>query len=243
MDPTSRSASPSQPRGSRPKSTAPMSATAQRRRQRSDEILRATRSLFDAAGVRDAQIEDIARAVGINRAIIYRHFTGKEELFALTLVSYLDEIQSRMRAADDETQTPPERLRLICGAFLDYGEQYPAFVDCALTLLRTPGTELMNDVAEGAMFRLGRAISGALRALVDVLDAGSKSGDFQVDDAQLLANVLYTQALGGLQLARLRLVVSESSPGLPEVQSVSFDVVREYLLQAAIAMATGVPKS
>ena len=58
-------------------------------------IIAATRGLFDERGVRDAQIEDIARAVGINRAIVYRHFTGKEELFALTLVGYLDELRAR----------------------------------------------------------------------------------------------------------------------------------------------------
>ena len=67
-----------------------------RRRAREREILDATRALFDARGVRDAQIEDIARAVGVNRAIIYRHFTGKEELFALTLVGYLDDLEARL---------------------------------------------------------------------------------------------------------------------------------------------------
>ena len=61
-------------------------AAAARRRAREQEIIAATRALFDQRGVRDAQIEDIAQAVGINRAIVYRHFTGKEELFALTLV-------------------------------------------------------------------------------------------------------------------------------------------------------------
>ena len=66
---------------------------------REREILDATRELFDARGVRDAQIEDIARAVGVNRAIIYRHFTGKEELFALTLVGYLDDLEARLAAA------------------------------------------------------------------------------------------------------------------------------------------------
>ena len=45
-------------------------AAAARRRQREQEILSATRRLFDERGVRDAQIEDIARAVGVNRAII-----------------------------------------------------------------------------------------------------------------------------------------------------------------------------
>ena len=59
----------------------------------------ATRELFDESGVRDAQIEDIARAVGVNRAIIYRHFSGKEELFALTLVSYLDDLEKRLADA------------------------------------------------------------------------------------------------------------------------------------------------
>ena len=52
----------------------------------------ATRALFDDKGMREAPIEDIAKAVGINRAIVYRHFTGKEDLFALTMVSYLDEL-------------------------------------------------------------------------------------------------------------------------------------------------------
>ena len=65
-------------------------STAVRRRAREAEILLATRRLFDERGVAEAQIEEIARAVGINRAIVYRHFTGKEELFALVLVGYLD---------------------------------------------------------------------------------------------------------------------------------------------------------
>src|SRR5258705_117470 len=51
-------------------------AAAARRRKREAEILAATRALFDERGVRDAQIDDVARAVGINRAIIYRHASG-----------------------------------------------------------------------------------------------------------------------------------------------------------------------
>ena len=49
---------------------------AARRRAREREILAATRRLFDESGVRDAQIEDVARAVGVNRAIISRALTG-----------------------------------------------------------------------------------------------------------------------------------------------------------------------
>ena len=81
-----------------PETDGRRTAAAARRRAREAEILAATRALFDERGVRDAQIEDIANAVGINRAIVYRHFTGKEELFALTLVGYLDELRDGSRS-------------------------------------------------------------------------------------------------------------------------------------------------
>jgi AcrR family transcriptional regulator len=212
--------------------------TAARRRQRSAEILAATRSLFDARGVRDGRIEDIAKAVGINRAIIYRHFSGKEELFALTLVGYLDELVEELREADAHEASPTERLRSISTAFLDFGERYPAFVDCALSLLRRPGDELMHEVNEGAMLQLGRSLARCLRVLVVVIEAGVETGEFQVDNPDLLANVLYTQALGGLQLARLRLLVRESDPDVPAVATLSADEVKRCLVAAGIAVAT-----
>ena len=45
------------------------------RRERERKIVSATKDLFDAHGMRDAQIGDVARAVGINKAQIYRHFS------------------------------------------------------------------------------------------------------------------------------------------------------------------------
>ncbi len=212
--------------------------TAARRRERSAEILAATRSLFDARGVRDGRIEDIAKAVGINRAIIYRHFSGKEELFALTLVGYLEELVEELRDADAHEASPTERLRSISTAFLDFGERYPAFVDCALSLLRRPGDELMHEVNEGAMLQLGRSLARCLHVLVVAIEAGVETGEFHVDNPDLLANVLYTQALGGLQLARLRLLVRESDPDVPAVATLSADEVKRYLVAAGIAVAT-----
>ncbi|KHL17283.1 UNVERIFIED_CONTAM: TetR family transcriptional regulator [Mumia flava] len=214
-------------------------ATAARRRAREDDIIRATRNLFDTVGVRDAQIEDIAQAVGINRAIIYRHFSGKEELFALTLVGYLDEIAEAMRAADDESKSPHERLEAVASAFLDEGHEKPAFVDCALDLLSKPGQELLASVSEGAMLRLGRGMLGPLSAFAHVIEAGQKTGDFRTADSYMLANMTYTQALGALQFARNQLLVSEGAPGVPTVSRASWDLVKSYTIDAAHAMAVG----
>ena len=213
------------------------SAAAARRRAREREILAATRALFDERGVRDAQIEDIARAVGINRAIVYRHFTGKEELFALTLVGYLEELRTALTDAAAGRDDARERLTAIVGAFVDYGLAHPAFIDCAQTLMRRSGPELLDEMSESALFRLGRGISGCLATLVSALQDGVESGDFSVADPNLLANTLYASGLGALQLARVGILVTEAAPGIPTVGTISPDQVKQYLVASALALA------
>jgi len=212
------------------------SAAAARRRSREAAIVAATRELFDRRGVSDAQIEDIARAVGINRAIVYRHFTGKDEIFALTLVGYLEELREAMLAAAGDG-SPSDRLAAAVDAFVGFGVAHPAFVDCAQTLMRRSGPELFEEISEGAMFRLGRGISGCLSILIGIFEEGSATGEFAVADPTLLANTLYASGLGALQLARVGILVTESAPGVPTVGSVSPDQVRDYLVTAALALA------
>ena len=213
------------------------SAAATRRRAREKEILAATRALFDERGVRDAQIEDIARAVGINRAIVYRHFTGKEELFALTLVTYLDELRAALGAAAEAHDDARVRLAAIVGAFVDYGLAHPAFTDCAQALMRRSGPELLDEISESALFRLGRGISGCLATLSSALEDGVASGEFTVADPTLLANTLYASGLGALQLARVGILVKEAAPGIPTVGSISPEQVKDYLVASALALA------
>ena len=225
------------------RSDARRSTAATRRRRREREIIAATRALFDARGVRDAQIEDIASAVGINRAIVYRHFTGKEELFALTLVGYLEELRDALARATDAAEAPEghgdaaARLTALVSAFVDYGVAHPAFVDCAQTLMRRTGPELLDELSESALFRLGRGISGCLAVLSGVLQDGVDSGEFSVEDPNLLANTLYASGLGALQLARVGILVRESAPGIPSVGEISPEQVRDHLVTSALALA------
>lgn len=218
-----------------PETDGRRSAAAARRRARESEIIAATRRLFDERGVRDAQIEDIARAVGINRAIVYRHFTGKEEIFALTLVGYLDELRERLAAAS-AAGDPGERLTAAVGAFVEYGVEHPAFTDCAQALMRRNWHELLDEISESALLRLGRGMTGCLSILVTILEEGNARGDFSVADPTLLANTLYASGLGALQLARVGILVAESAPGVPVVSEVSIAQVRDYLVTSALAV-------
>ena len=205
-------------------------------------ILAATRRLFDERGVAEAQIEDIARAVGINRAIVYRHFTGKEELFALALVGYLDELAGRLTEAAADRRPRGPSSRRWSSAFVDYGVAHPAFVDCAHSLMRRTGTELFDEISEDAMLRLGRASRRAWACCARPLEAGVAAGDFHVDDPVLLANTLYATGLGGLQLARVGLVIDEPSPGVPQVAGSALPTRSKALADSRPRPARSVPQ-
>lgn len=202
-------------------------AIVERRAQRTREILDATRTLFDERRMRDAQIEDIARAVGINRAIIYRHFTTKEELFAMTLVDYLNELETRLAKSDDTSLTPVQRIDVITVEFLNYGSEYPAFVDCAQSLLRHRGSELLEQISLERLTELGAAINRCFDHITGAIEAGNANGDFAVKDPELIANIMYTQGLGILNLVTFQRSIREMNSGLPAMEHLPMPEVVE----------------
>ena len=74
--------------------------------------------------------------------------------------------------------------------------------------------------------------------LSDTLEQGTASGEFAVDDPHLLANTLYASGLGALQLARVGILVTEATPGIPTVGEISPEQVRAYLVDSALALVT-----
>jgi AcrR family transcriptional regulator len=218
--------------------------TAERRRDRERDIIRATRELFDERGTIDAQIDDIAKRVGINKALIYRHFAGKEELFALTLVDYLGELDERLQEVDGPRKAPMNRLKALSEVFVDFCLEYPAFADCAMSLLRRTGEELFGEITEPVMIKLGNAMAAALDRISTILKAGQKTGVFDEVDTDYLANHLYTQTLGAMHMARMGLIVSRQAsdsqaPGHPVVHHADISTVRATAITATLATAVG----
>ena len=207
--------------------TATTRANARRARER--EILEATRALFDERGVQDAPIEEIARAVGINKALIYRHFGSQEELFVLTVTSYLSQLEQSF-AEVDESLDPITQLREVSERYGAFCREYPAFLDCALSLMRRPYGELAERVSEGVLFRLGQAMSGCLSRLSKILAAGAEQGVFRDSDPDYLANYLYAQGLGAMHHARVGAGVRVLAPGVPQV----FEIDPQEVVRTAV---------
>ncbi len=203
-----------------------MPAPANIRNQRERELVEATRAVFDERGLQDAPMEEIARAAGINKALIYRVFASKEELFVLTVTHYLDELREVALAPE-----PSADLREALDRFTRFCLRYPAFLDCALSLMRRPAGELRERVSEGVWLRLGRSMAACLAPLAAILEAEG------VEDPDFTANRLYTQVLGTMHLARIGVGVREAAPGVPDVFALDPEQVRQACVEDALALA------
>jgi AcrR family transcriptional regulator len=211
--------------------------TSERRRTREQELVAATRALFDERGLQDAPIDEIARAVGIARGLVYRLFSSKEELYVLTVTDYLRELDGVLDAAIVPGADRVEQLERWARAFAGFCERYPAFLDCALSLMRRPARELHDIVSESVWLRLGQGIATCVHHVSQLLADGRADGVFEVEDPDYTANVLWTQTLGTMHLARIRVGVRQVAPDIPALFSIEPEQVVESCVAAALAAA------
>jgi AcrR family transcriptional regulator len=206
------------------------------RQVRERELVLATRALFDERGMQHAPIEEIARAVGIARGLVYRQFSSKEELFVLTVTDYLDELGDLLAEIMAGEREPVGRLTAGVEAYAGFCRRYPAFLDCALSLMHRPAMELRGMVSESVWLRLGQGMSRCVGNLTETLREGTAAGAFEVEDPDYLANVIWTQVLGTMHLARVGVGIRELGPGVPDLFSVAPDDVIRTCVDSALAL-------
>jgi AcrR family transcriptional regulator len=218
------------------KPTASTRATARRERER--EIVSATRRLFDERGMQDAPIEDIARAVGINKGLIYRYFSSKEELFVLTLTTYLSDLAHHLDGVS-RTLDPIAQLEEGWRLYTGYCLEHPAFLDCGISLMRRPAEDLREEISDAVWIRLGQGMAACLSRLSRILAQGAEQGLFTVEDPDFTANHLYTQTLGTMHLARIgvgiRAGVSGGAGRIPEMFTIDPLRVQEACIADVLA--------
>ena len=207
-----------------------------RRAHREQSIVAATRVLFDERGIQDARVEDIAHAAGLNKALIYRAFSSKDEIFVLAATSYLDELRAQTDGLEDSADASLALCRLL-EVFADFCLTYPAFLDCGLSLLRRPAPELREVLSDAAWFRVSRAVGGCVGPVQRTLEAGIAEGVFASDDPGFLAGRILTQMMGSMHLARVGVSIREAAPGAPTAVAVDPVQVRDACIADALATA------
>jgi TetR/AcrR family transcriptional regulator len=109
--------------------TRPKSALGTRRQP---EISR--QAIFDAAleefsleGVAGGRMDSIAKAAGVNKALLYYYFKDKETLYGALLDHVFSGLLDAVMAAMDKGNTPGEQIMFWLGAHFDYVAHQPTY--------------------------------------------------------------------------------------------------------------------
>ncbi|BBY73696.1 TetR family transcriptional regulator [Mycolicibacterium parafortuitum] len=100
--------------------TADVRDARRRPKDRKQQIARASAEAFSELGYHAVSMEDIASRVGVTAASLYRHYSGKYDLFRAAVLGLGEQLVSATEFADDDTDgTPEQRWDRIVAALID----------------------------------------------------------------------------------------------------------------------------
>jgi AcrR family transcriptional regulator len=103
--------------------------------ERRTQIERSATELFASRGYAATTVEEITRAAGVTKPMLYRHFESKQDLCISLLERYRDElVAAPLSRFDPDASDRREHLTAMIGAWLDHTRANPD----ATRLLFTP---------------------------------------------------------------------------------------------------------
>jgi len=151
--------------------------------QSREAILKAAVREFAQEGVAGARTDEIARAAGVNKALLYYYFSSKEELHRFTLTTLFQQLHAQMNAALDRPGTPRQQLLRYLDSYFDFmtaHPNYPRLFERELTSERPQLAGLVREHLQPLHERL-----------TAVIRAGIAKGEFRrVEPRQTIFNLV-----------------------------------------------------
>jgi len=114
---------------------------------------------FGRRGFHLTQMEHVAAAAGVSKALLYQHFESKEQLFSEVAQTIVDDLSARLAASEQEHASSLERVSGMVSTLFDYATAEPDAWSVIIRHLDKPevGAEL-KDLRE----RFGEAAASRL---------------------------------------------------------------------------------
>ena len=138
-------------------------------------ILRAAMQEFADEGPAGARMDAIARAAGVNKALIHYYYKDKQSLYGAALDQVFAGLAARMKKVFERELPPRETVLAFAGAHFDYLASSPIFPRVVQREMMRAGRHPSPHVRRIVQ----RYLRPLQRRLVQVLAQGIESGEFR----------------------------------------------------------------
>lgn len=192
-------------------------------------LLRAAAAEFAAHGFAGANVDRIARAARVNKAMIYYHFGSKAALYREILRDMFDAVAIRVAAAAQSASDADAKVRAFVEAIAIEAEARPHFPPIWFREIAENGAHL--DAA--TVGHMGRIIE----ALGRILHEGAAAGRFRPANTLLVHAGIVGPLLLYFASDQLRRRLARG--GIPLAASVSRDEVVAHVQRLALIAVEG----
>jgi TetR/AcrR family transcriptional regulator len=200
-------------------------------------ILQAAVREFSREGVAGARTDAIARAAGVNKALLYYYFKDKETLYGAVLDQVFGGLKESIQAALSNDLPPREKLLAYVGAHFDYIAGHPLYP-------RITQSEMMR-AARGKAPHLQRIAKQYLvpvfGRVASLIEEGQATGDFRpVDPVHFVPSMIAVIVFHFINAPVLRMVKG-IDPLAPELVAGRRAAVMDFI-SAALFTQQAIPE-
>lgn len=204
----------------RPKSAASVSR---------DRVFAAAAAEFAARGYAGANMDRIARAARLNKAMIYYHYKSKAALYREILRDMFNAVRTRVGEVAASDAAPNDKIRAYVAAIAAEAEARPHFPPIWLREIAEGGEHLDTPT-------LGY-VRDVLAALGGIIAEGCRAGRFQPANPLLIHGGIIAPLMFFLATARVRQKIARA--GGARISSISRDMVVAHIQRLTLAQLEG----
>jgi TetR/AcrR family transcriptional regulator len=194
-----------------------------------DRIFDAAAKEFAARGFAGANMDRIARAARLNKAMIYYHFAGKTALYRAILSDMFGAVRAAVTAVAASDRPPDDKIRDYVAAIAREAEARPHFPPIWLREIAEGGTHV--DQATLAYLR------DVLGALGGIIAEGARAGRFQPLPPFMVQAGIIAPLMVFFATSRLRDKIARLTRA--DVTGVSREIVVAHLQRVTLALLEG----
>jgi TetR/AcrR family transcriptional regulator len=184
---------------------------------------------FAARGYAGANVDRIARAARLNKAMIYYHFKNKAALYREILRDMFTAVGTRVAAVAAAPSAPEDKVRAFIEAIAAEAEARPHFPPIWL-----------REIAEGGE-HVDRAtlhnVQAVLATLGRIIDEGCRAGRFKPAPPMLVQGGIIAPLMFFLATARVRRKMQRA--GAKGVADIPQDLVVAHIQRVTLAVLEG----
>ena len=155
-----------------------------------ERIIQAALNEFVDYGKAGARVDRIASTAGVNKAMIYYHFTSKENLYLEVMKSFFVALGNRARQITVETESLEEALYALAELHVTVFRRNPKLRPLMMRELAVPNSVILNRIAEAF------AATGLTFTIQSRLAEGIKAGRYRDADIRQYLTAFVSLSIG-----------------------------------------------